>query len=255
MKFKEWFSQSNIVESRMFRMVPPEAKALIPKAREICSALTKQYFNQEPIPPRTFIGEFPDPFIQGQNVKIYALSISEFNKNGWEGHGNMGTIDAQAVIHYRIPMTAFDTIYHEIVHACDPKHRKGLSPIVKVQGFQSMLTGHEIDASVAGHIENAKQQLNQLDPQSKQTLLDELATWIKQTQNNDTLNTDNLPKILKGFGSSPSSYHRNPVLWRRFVSILWNELLSKNYRPNFQQPLIKSPTIEPEGRPKGWSAI
>lgn len=118
-----------------------------------------------------FLGSFPDQF-SDKDVVIYAVK-KHF------GQGGFGIVDGVPTIILRIPMTNFDTIYHEFVHAFDPKLRKGISKHKVHQdgpfkGMQDNSTPHEIDAKISGILYHLKKEYEQMNDIEKQNFLNQV---------------------------------------------------------------------------------
>jgi len=164
----------------------------------------------------------PDPFYPGGSINIAFLSIEEFKRLDLSGQGvaSRKPINGERVVYYRIPMTSYDTIYHELVHAFDPKFILGLSKPQRSGGFQSMGTPHEVDAYIGGFVDEMQNRLNVAPPERKKDLLGELRYWLSYINKGDE--PEDMPTLLKGM----QIYHlrKDPAIWKKFLSIIYNQI-------------------------------
>ncbi len=116
----------------------------------------------------------------------------------------------QRVIYYRIPMTGFDTIYHELVHAYDPKF------VRKNSQLGDMLSPHEVDAHIAGFIDLMKEKLLNSDENTKNELIEELKEWLRKNKQESELEPYNMPRLLAGM----------PIFHLKQYKKLWNKFLT-----------------------------
>lgn len=209
---------STWLEARQFRnLIPQEILALVPKLKNEAQALNQLYYQDHTkVPSQKEFTRIPDPFRPGRDIPI--VFIKRDNKT--KGQGGFRYEGDEKVILYSIPMTGFDTIYHELVHAHDPKLAKGISKSIMSNGMQNNTTPHEIDAYIGGHVDRIKDNLAH-NPQ-REALLTELKNWLRNTKSEADLEPHNLPQLLQGM----MLYHiiADKKNWRRFVSILNNEL-------------------------------
>lgn len=214
----------SLLEVRAFRrLVPPEALRAVPAFRTAIERLNAAY-DAGSFTTYEKLGELPDTF-SPQSIKVYAMAIDFYTQRGFRGQGSMGTMAGTPTIVYRIPMGGFDTIYHEIVHAYDPKVRLGLSKSVQIPTLgQSMVTPHEIDATVAGRVDDINFRLDSLPTAEQRRLRQELATWLRMQKDDAALDLENLPDLLRGW--QLGYLIDKPELRRRVLSILYQELIA-----------------------------
>ena len=218
MNFAVWF------ESKQFeRLIPKEVLALVPRLKKEAEELTKAYFkDKSSVKPYSSFAKIPDPFFPSQ-MDVAFLTIEEWNKRGYPSSQGISSdkpfVNNERVVYYRIPMTDYSTIYHELVHAYDPKIGKGLSPNKKINGMQDNRTPHELDAHLSGHIDMMKQMLREASPEQSNKWKAELKNWL-----NDKTRYDDepyfMPQLLKGVMVDP--FRKNQKLWRKFVSSIYN---------------------------------
>lgn len=204
MKFSIW------LESRQFKkLIPPEVLALVAPLKAKAKELTKAFWeDKSSVPGYTHFAKIKDTFYPNNEVDIAFLTQEEWDKRKYpQGQGVAGKIPPR-VVHYKIPMTGYDTIYHELVHAFDPK-------FVLFKTAPGNNTPHEVDAYIGGHIDVMKEKLRTATPQDKK----ELIGWLRHGQDTEPYD---MPKLLAGM----NVFHlkQNPKVWRKFVSSVYNEL-------------------------------
>lgn len=211
-------------ESRQFRkLLPPEILALVPSIKQEAKSLTQQYYKDKTsVPPYKEVAKVADPLHSGKKLILGFVTIEEWLKRRYPGVGIYGfdkNIGSNVVM-WRIPMIEYDTIYHELVHAYDPKLAKGVPP--KKGEFQNNRSAHEVDAYIGGHVDLMKDKLNASSPEEKTKLLQELKKWMTKAKGESDYDTYNLPELLKGM----TVYHlsMDKPNWRKFISVLYNEL-------------------------------
>ncbi len=205
-----------ITDSRAIQ-IPPGVHSQLPALTTAIQHLTQQYPD---IPASTTLANLPDTFTTTP-IHILALTAQEYSKRGYNGQGNMGIIGGIPTINYRIPMIDTETILHELIHAYDPKFRKGSSTNQRSpEGLQRNTTPHEIDAWIGSKTEMIKRKLAQLPPEESQRQLAELKTWLRAAKTDNDFDL-NVPQLLNFI---PAIYHAQPH-WKRLASILYNELL------------------------------
>lgn len=221
MSFKAWL-EGVWLESRQFeRLIPKEALALVPKLKSMARELTDLYYaDKSVVPPYTHVAKLPNVFRPGRPIDVGFLTIEEWQRRKYPmGQGTNSR--EPPLIHYRIPMTGYDTIYHELVHAYDPKLAKGLSLPKRLGKEQDNRTPHEVEAQIAGHIDMMKERLASATKQDKVRLISQLKNWLRSSANKD-IEPFNMPELLANMPTWHLQQDRK--LWRKFVSSVYNAL-------------------------------
>ena len=219
-KFSIW------LESRMFE-IPEQAKNILPSLTERIKQLSQKNWDGA-----EQFAELDDTLTDGK-IPIYLISSKKYYDMGLRGQGCVRNND-MPTIYYRIPMTDFDTIYHELTHAYDPQLRKNVSKPVWRNGFQKNTTPHErlaINSARMHEIKNAS-------PQEKA----ELINWLRKEKTENDLEPERLPKLLRNMGVL-YLYFKNKKYWRQFVSSLWHVLTGESSNQIKQEP--EEPDLKP----------
>jgi hypothetical protein len=212
-----------MIESHMFHL-PPEANAIVPKLKSELKELSATNFKGSKL-----LATLPDPF-SNKEIHIWANDSQTFDKMVKKtGHGAFGVAGGQPTIVYRVPMTDYDTVYHELVHAHDPQHRKGISKSINNNIGQSMTTPHEILAYFSGKIEDAVDRLKAMPLAQRIAKIQELTNWLRKVKDESDLEPYNVPSIFQGLGGL-SYLSQDKRLWRQFTSRVWNDII------NYQNP-------------------
>ncbi len=221
MKFSMW------LESKQFeRLIPKEVLDLVPALKNKAEQLTQMYFRDKTsVSPYTSFAKIPDTFEKGKLIDVAFLSMEEWKKRGLSGQGvasRAGIPDTnnQRVVWYRIPMTGLDTIYHELVHAYDPKFVKGMSKPEIKNGFQSMTTAHEVDAQIGGFIDLMKEKLHNSDHDERAELISELEHWLRKNKTEQDL--EQMPRLLAGMPVWHLKQDRK--IWGKFLTSVYSVL-------------------------------
>jgi hypothetical protein len=211
---------ANWLESQQFkRLIPPEVLDMIPILKQQARSLTQQY-NQDKssVEPYVQVYQRPDQFLLGKLLIIDFMTAERWNELGLRGQGLAGIDDnGNRRVLYRIPMVGYDTIYHELVHAFDPKLAEGIP-----QGSNPNILSHEVDAYISGHIDDIKDRLRQETSQEAQRLLGDLKNWLRKAKTD--FDPWNLPELLRNM--TIYHYYVDKKRWRKFVSIINNELFN-----------------------------
>lgn len=213
-------SFTSFLESKMFSsLIPQTVKSKIGEIEKEVKKLTDKYDKQ--IINYKFC-ELPDTFSDNP-IKVFFADASTYYGHGYKGQGCVVNKPDNCVIIYCIPMTNLDTVYHEIVHAYDPKFRKNLINTRLPDGTQNNLTYVEIDAKLSGIIHTAKQKLNSMLPEERKRTLDEFKNFIRELPETEPWT---MPHLLAGLPLD--SYRRNKRMWRKVLTTIYNSLLSNN---------------------------
>lgn len=214
------------IESRQFeRLIPSEILAQVPAIKEKARQLTQAYnIDKTSVPPYTEFGKFHDPVFPEGQIIILFLTSEEWQRKGLpRGQGVTSTkATPNRFVCYQIPMTNYDTIYHELVHLFDPKLTKGISKPQRVNGVQNNLTSHETEAQMAGFIDQMREKLNQANPETRIQLVNELKNWLRFQKTDSNTEPWNLPKLL--LGSTVWHLLNDPITRRKFLSSVYNAL-------------------------------
>jgi hypothetical protein len=215
------------LESKQFkRLIPDEVLVMIPRLKEKAQELTTAYFEDKTkVPSFVSFAKVNDPFFPGKKIHIGFITIEEAGRRGYPNAQGIASAkplpkEGERIVYYRIPMTGFDTIYHELVHAFDPKLAKGISKIEKVNGFQSMVTPHEVDAVISGFVDIMHDKLQEASPTERRSLIEELKAWLRK--GDADVEPWNMPTLLQGM--QVYQLKSTPKLWRKLTSTIYNSL-------------------------------
>jgi len=217
------------MESKQFeKLIPKEVLDLVPILKKKAKELTSQFFEDNESPPKYLpFTTIKDPFYTDKDIQISFVRIDEWERlnlpigQGISSSKPIPEIGDRRMVFYRIPMTDFDTIYHELVHAFDPKIFKGISTPKKINGEQNNTTPHEIEARMAGFIDIMKDKLREAG-KNKTQLLRELLAWMKKEKSEEDLEPQGTPMLLKGM---PLWYIKNkPKVWKKFITSVYAAL-------------------------------
>lgn len=221
------------MESKQFeRLIPKEVLDLVPIIKTKAKELTDQYFQDKSSVPKYLpLATILDPFYTDKQIQISFVRIDEWQRlnlppgQGVTSEKPIPEAGNVRIIFYRIPMTGFDTIYHELVHAFDPKIFKGISNTKKIKGEQDNTTDHELDARIAGFIDIMRDKLREAED-NKADLVEELLNWMRKQKLEEDLEVQDTPRLLRGM---PLWYIKTrPKVWKKFVTSVYAALQEFN---------------------------
>jgi hypothetical protein len=218
MKFSTW------LESRQFkRLIPDNVLALVPALKAKAQELNQAYA-QGHMKPFVSFTKIDDPFYPGKKVDIGFITREEAKKRKLLiGQGVVSSKPlpetGERICYYAIPISGFDTIYHELVHVFDPKVGKGLSKSAWSSGFQSMDTPHEVDANISGFIDIMKEKLEKTSPTKRNDLIKELKDWLR---NPVDLDPWAMPELLRT--TVGGSFMKGGKNRHKFLTSIYNAL-------------------------------
>lgn len=212
MGFKTW------LESKIFNQFPSDAKQLIDQLYTMIPQMDVKT-------PTKLVGQVQDPF-SDKPIQVYVMNQEDRAKRGWSGQGNTQRLpDGSCVIYFFVPMTYTDTIYHEFVHAYDPKFRKMKQNVGQTGGFQNAKSPVELDGFMSGKIYDAYRRMMAMDDSQKRKAVQDIMNWLKNPkQHNPELDPYSVPAIFDGLAHW--HLYDDPKIWRQFSQRVYAHLIA-----------------------------